>query len=157
VTEHPYELTVTRRSCADAGTLFDIVADPSKHPVIDGSGTVRSVQGPVPDRLSLGATFGMNMKVGAKYAIVNTVVEFEEPNVIAWRHFNGHIWRYRFETVAGGDTQVTEQWDGSAARNVRILKLLRYPRRNRTGMVGTLVRLTRLAETGSADVGDGVN
>jgi hypothetical protein len=50
-----------------------------------------------PQRLSAGAKFGMDMKLGAPYKIVNTVIEFDEPKVIAWRHFNGHVWRYLFE------------------------------------------------------------
>ncbi|HZY75470.1 MAG TPA: hypothetical protein VFE40_04060 [Jatrophihabitantaceae bacterium] len=63
-----------------------------------------------PQRLSAGAKFGMDMKLGAPYKIVNTVIEFDEPKVIAWRHFNGHVWRYLFEPADGG-TKVTEQWD----------------------------------------------
>jgi hypothetical protein len=63
-----------------------------------------------PDRLSLGATFGMSMRYGLPYRITNHVVEFEEGRRIAWRHFGRHRWRYELEPVDGG-TRVTETFD----------------------------------------------
>jgi hypothetical protein len=86
----------------------------------------------------------MDMKLGADYRIRNTVVEFDEPALIGWRHFNGHIWRYRFTEVAGG-TEVTEEWDARRVPNRLLLWLLRFPQRNRAGMTATLDRLTELA------------
>ena len=82
--------------------VFAILADPRQHARIDGSGSVQNLlKGP--ERLSKGATFGMDMKLfGLPYKIRNTVVEFEEDRRIAWRHFGGHRWRYVLEpTVAG--------------------------------------------------------
>ena len=81
--------------------------------MIDGSGSVKAVRAGAPERLSLGAKFAMDMHLAASYRILNTVVEFDEPNLIGWRHFNGHIWRYRFAQVDGGGTEVTEQWDAT--------------------------------------------
>jgi hypothetical protein len=89
----------------------------------------------------------MDMKIVASYKIVNTVVEFEEPSLIGWRHFNGHIWRYRFEPVEGG-TLVTEQWDARAAPTRLLLRLMGFPARNRAGMRATLERLDELASGG---------
>jgi uncharacterized protein YndB with AHSA1/START domain len=138
-----YLVTVSRVIAADRQTLFDIVADPAQHPVIDGSGSVRALRTGAPERLSLGATFSMDMRMGASYRILNRVVEFVEPEVIGWRHFNGHIWRYRFTEVAGG-TEVTEQWDARTAKRRLWLVLMGFPRRNRAGMAATLERLDRL-------------
>src|SRR3546814_12424673 len=57
--------------------IFDLLADPRKHALIDGSGTlVDAASGP--ERLSKGATFGMSMKLGVSYTMKNTVEEFEE-------------------------------------------------------------------------------
>ena len=123
--------------------LFDIIANPAMHPVIDGSGSVRAVRPDVPARLSQGATFGMDMKLGAPYKIMNTVVEFDEPRQIAWRHFNGHIWRYTFEAVDGG-TKVTEEWDATRVKNRLALRLRGFPARNRAGILGTLKRLAEI-------------
>ena len=137
-------MTVRRTIAADRQALFDIVADPAQHPVIDGSGSVRALRDGAPERLALGATFAMDMHVAADYRIVNRVIEFDEPSRIAWRHFNGHIWRYLFTEVAGG-TEVTEQWDARGANNRLALWLLGFPRRNRAGMTATLRRLDELA------------
>ena len=136
-------MTERRTIAADRQALFDIVADPAQHPVIDGSDSVRAVRAGAPARLSLGARFAMDMHLAADYRIVNTVVEFEEPRRIAWRHFNGHVWRYTFTEVDGG-TEVTEQWDARGALNRLALWLLGFPRRNRAGMQATLQRLDEL-------------
>ena len=124
--------------------LFDIVADPAMHPAIDGSGSVKAPRGDCPARLSKGATFGMDMKLGAAYKITNTVVEFDEPHQIGWRHFNGHVWRYIFEQVEGG-TKVTEQWDATGVKNRLALRLMGFPERNRRGIQTTLKRLAEIS------------
>jgi Polyketide cyclase / dehydrase and lipid transport len=139
-----YLVSETRTIAADPQRLFDIVADPAMHPVIDGSGSVQSAQPDNPARLSLGATFGMDMKLGAPYKITNTVVEFEEGRRLGWRHFNGHVWRYTFEPVEGG-TRVTEQWDARRVWNRIALRLSGFPNRNRDGIIATLARLEEVA------------
>lgn len=141
-----YLVSETRTIPAPAQELFDIVADPGRHPEIDGSGSVRATRDGGPQRLSLGAKFGMDMHLGANYKIENTVVEFEDGRRIAWRHFNGHVWRYTFTPVAGG-TEVTEQWD---ARPLPVwnrlgLRLTGFPERNRRGIEKTLDRLAQIA------------
>ena len=92
--------------------VFDVVANPHLHAVIDGSKTVKSViYGP--ERLSMGDKFGMNMQIGIKYKITNTVVEYEENKVIAWRHLGRWIWRYEFREISPNQTVVTESFDGT--------------------------------------------
>ena len=92
--------------------VFDVVANPHLHAVIDGSKSVKSViYGP--ERLSLGEKFGMNMQIGIKYKITNTVVEYEENKVIAWRHLGRWIWRYEFREISPNQTVVTESFDGT--------------------------------------------
>ncbi len=139
-----YLVSETRTIAADPQQLFDIVADPAMHPVIDGSGSVQQAHSGNPQRLALGATFGMDMKLGAPYKITNTVVEFEEGRRLAWRHFNGHVWRYTFEPVDGG-TRVTEQWDATKVWNKLALRLAGFPKRNRDGIIATLARLDEVA------------
>ncbi len=141
-----YLVSESRVIAAEPQQLFDIVADPAMHPVIDGSGSVKAARDGSPSRLELGATFGMDMKLGAPYKITNTVVEFDEGRQIGWRHFNGHIWRYLFEPVDGG-TRVTEQWDARPARNRLGLRLAGFPGRNRKGILATLQRLAEVAST----------
>jgi hypothetical protein len=147
------KVSTSRVIAAGRQTIFDVVADPSLHPVIDGSGTVGGVQSGSPERLALGVRFGMDMKLGASYRILNEVVEFEEGRVVAWRHFNGHRWRYEFRDVPGG-TEVTETFDWSTAKAKLPLELAGFPKRNLAGMRATLERLDRYVTTGSADAAD---
>jgi uncharacterized protein YndB with AHSA1/START domain len=113
------QVSVERVVAAPPERVFDLLAEPRRHREIDGSGTVRdAVDGP--ERLSLGAVFGMDMKAGAGYRMRNTVVEFEEGRRIAWqprpdnalaaKAIGGRIWRYELEPVDGG-TLVRETWD----------------------------------------------
>jgi len=133
-------ITVERLIPAPAQSIFDVLADPAQHPLIDGSGSVRGTLGSQPQRLSLGAKFGMSMRIGVSYPIVNTVVEFEEGRRIAWRHFGGHVWRYELEPGRGG-TLVRETFDWSVAHSPLAVELMGFPRRNRRGMERTLERL----------------
>ena len=144
----PRKVSTSRVIAADRQALFDIVADPSQHPVIDGSGTVTGTRDGLPERLAMGTRFGMEMKAGTSYRITNTVVEFEEGTRLAWRHMSGHRWRYEFRDVPGG-TEVTETFDWSTAKAKLALELAGFPARNLKGMERTLVRLEQLATTGS--------
>lgn len=127
---------------APAQMIFDLLADPRRHGEIDGSGSVQSAQINAPERLSLNATFGMQMKIGLSYKITNTVVEFEEGKTIAWRHFGGHIWRYILEPVDGG-TKVTEQFDWNKSKSPLVLKLRKSPQENAKSMEKTLENLVK--------------
>jgi uncharacterized protein YndB with AHSA1/START domain len=133
--------TAERIVKAPAEAIFAVLADPSRHKDIDGSGTVKGSRDTTPARLSLGATFGMDMKMGAPYKITNTVVEFEEGRRIAWRHFGGHVWRYILEPQADGTTKVTEQFDWTTSKSKIGLRLMGAPKRNKKAMVATLDRL----------------
>lgn len=105
------QVSASRVVPAPPEAIFDLLADPRQHHVIDGSGMVQgAISGP--DRLSLGARFGMSMRKGLPYRITNVVVEFEEGRRIAWRHMGRHRWRYELEPVDGG-TRVTETFDVS--------------------------------------------
>jgi uncharacterized protein YndB with AHSA1/START domain len=137
---------VERVIAADPQRIFDVLADPAQHPVIDGSGTVRDIQSGDPERLSLAARFGMNMRLVVPYKIMNTVVEFDEPRRIAWRHFFGHVWRYILEPGADG-TLVREEWDPNPALVPWALIALGYPNRSRAGMRSTLERLDALVRS----------
>lgn len=122
--------------------IFDLLADPRQHPVFDGSGTVRKTQGVTPQRLSLGAKFGMDMKMGIPYKITNEVIEFDEGKQIAWRHFGGHVWRYILEPVEGG-TKVTEQFDYAKSRSKLFLKVTGAIAKNEKAMNNTLKNLEK--------------
>lgn len=130
---------------APAEAIFEILADPRRHPDFDGSGSVRSaISGP--QRLSLGAKFGMDMRLVVPYRISNRVKEFEEGRRIAWAHIGGHRWRYELTPQADGSTLVTETFDATTARSARALKLMDAYGRNARAIEETLPRLKSLAE-----------
>ena len=122
---------------AEPEEIFELLAHPSGHAVLDGSGTVKGGLAPDDERLSLGARFGMRMRMGLPYRITNEVVEFEEGRRIAWRHFGGHIWRWELAPVEGG-TKVTETFDWGAAKAPPALELARIPERNTASIEQTL-------------------
>jgi uncharacterized protein YndB with AHSA1/START domain len=121
--------------------IFAMLTDPSKHPLIDGTGSVLAVQPGGPQRLTLGAQFGMDMKIGAPYKVLNTVVEYDQDRLIAWRHFNGHRWRWQLRPLGTGTTEVTETFDWSTARIPLLITLSPFPRRNARGIEKSLTRL----------------
>ena len=132
---------------ATPAEIFDLLADPSKHSTFDGSGTVQKSADSSPDRLSEGAKFGMNMRWGVPYRMTNEVVEFDEPSLIAWRHFAGHVWRYRLREVdgeVGGGTEVTEEFDWRPSRAAFVLKATKTPAKNAKSIEATLDRLAEI-------------
>jgi hypothetical protein len=130
---------------AEASLIFDILADPSRHAAIDGSGTVQGHVGKQ-RRLALGSTFAMKMRFGIPYQIKSRVYEFEEGRLIAWGHLGGHRWRYELKTE-GEHTLVTETFDWSTSRLPIAIQILGYPRRHRSNIEQTLERLAELAES----------
>ena len=131
---------------APADRVFDLIADPRRHPDFDGSGSVRgSVSGP--ERLAMGAKFGMDMRLGLPYRISSQVKEFDEGRRIAWAHIGGHRWRYELEPLPDGSTRVTETFDATTARSARALKLMDAYNRNARAIEETLPRLAALAES----------
>ena len=123
--------------------IFDLLADPTKHSLIDGSGSVKAGRPGNPKRLSLGAKFSMDMRIKLPYRISNTVVEFEENRRIAWWHHAHNIWRYELEPVDGG-TRVTETFDFSKGRGAWLIERMGYPKKNPAAMESTLERLAQV-------------
>lgn len=144
-------MSVERVIPAPADRIFDLLVDPGRHQEIDGSGTVQRARSGG-RRLRLGDSFGMDMKLGAKYSTRNLVVELEENRRIAWRTqapgplarlLAGRTWRYELEPVEGG-TRVRETWDiGTEAAPARPLvrRMAGHTRRN---MERTLERIERV-------------
>jgi hypothetical protein len=108
--------------------VFAVLADPSAHADIDGTGWVRaSLDG---DRITaVGQVFRMAMyhpnHPDKDYKMANRVEVFDEPRAIAWKpgtespetgelSFGGWIWRYDLETTGRSRTTVTLTYDWSA-------------------------------------------
>lgn len=136
----------TREIAAPAAVIFDVLADPKRHAEIDGSDMVQAARPSGPDRLSLGAKFGMDMKIFGvvPYRISNEVVEFVENERIAWRHFGHHIWRYELEAIDDNTTRVTESFEWGTARFPPAYEWVGYPKQHKGNIAATLERLEQV-------------
>jgi uncharacterized protein YndB with AHSA1/START domain len=145
--------TVERLISASPESIFDVLADPAKHALIDGSGMLQGANDAGSTRLALGVTFGMGMKMGVRYSTVSTVVEFEENRRIAWQtgpkgklepYVAGRVWRY--ELIPQGErTLVLESWDITSDHQRALLRLGDiYSKKTRRDMELTLARLDAL-------------
>jgi uncharacterized protein YndB with AHSA1/START domain len=112
---------------APVDTVFAVLADPTTHEAIDGTGWVReSLNGkPLTD---VGQVFRMAMYHsnygGMHYEVANRVEVFDPPRAIAWKpgqgdddanlDFGGWFWRYDLAPVGDSRTDVTLTYDWSA-------------------------------------------
>ena len=147
-------VSVERVIKAPPGAIFAIISDASRHPEIDGSGSVVKTKPGTPQKLTLGTTFGMSMKLGVPYTMSNTVIEFEPDRRLAWqtkmpgrlgRFVGGRIWRYELTPVDGG-TKVTETWDITQDKQGFLLKYGPVASQTAQSMTKTLKRLAELTE-----------
>jgi uncharacterized protein YndB with AHSA1/START domain len=125
---------------APAEAVFSVLADPTKHPAVDGTGWVRDSL----DREPLtrtGQLFKMamhhdNHPVG-DYQMINRVQVFDPPRSIAWEpgqdragdgtvSFGGWVWRYDLEPVGPSRTRVTLTYDWSAVP-AELRKYIHFP------------------------------
>jgi hypothetical protein len=143
-------VSASRVIAADAQRLFDIVADPTLHHVIDGSGSVKGTRGGS-RKLALGDKFTTSMRIGVPYLISNKVVEYVEGERIAWAHLGGWRWRYEFESVEGG-TKVTETFDWGPSKAGAYINFMKWPAKNQRSIEATLSRLEAFATNASSSI-----
>lgn len=124
---------------APAAEIFALVANPHRHPELDGSGTVRDTPVTGPDVLTPGAKFSVGMKqFGLPYKITSKATEVVENRVVEWQHPMGHRWRWELADVSPTTTEVTETFDYSTAKAPKALELLGFDKKNAQGIEGTL-------------------
>lgn len=132
---------------APASAVFDLLADPSRHPVLDGSGSVRSLlRGP--DRLYLGARFAMAMRITVPYVSVNRVVEFDEGRRLAWTNPGRALWRYELEPAGPASTRVTQTYDLSGSPLAGVLSRAGVVDRTAQAMRASLALLRDIGSPG---------
>ena len=120
-------VSATRIINAPPEVIFATLADPTKHPAIDGTGWVCE---PI-DRMPLtaaGRIFRMAMyhpnHPDGNYQMANRVEVFDSPSAISWKPgydagdgslgFGGWIWRYDLTPAEPSETEVTLSYDWSA-------------------------------------------
>jgi hypothetical protein len=155
VTDDEYQpVAVSRRICAPAHDIFQVLANPVRHPEFDGSQMLRGVVSPTVISAA-GAVFVMKMyysKIG-EYEMNNHVVEYEQDRRIGWEpeagrgHPDaapdspeparwGHRWTYQLSPDGPDATIVTEIYDCSRA-----------PEKERAGMDNGKIWIESMART----------
>jgi len=151
-------MTATCVVDAPAETVFDVLADPTTHQAIDGTGWVR--ESLADKRLTaVGQVFRMAMYHdnygGMHYEVANRVEVFQPPHAIAWLpgqgaddanlDVGGWIWRYDLEPVGDDRTEVTLTYDWSAVpRATR--EHISFPPFDRQHLDNSLKHLAGLAQ-----------
>jgi uncharacterized protein YndB with AHSA1/START domain len=120
-------MSTTITIAAPAETVFDVLADPTTHQAIDGTGWVREPLDGKPVT-ETGQVFRMAMyhenHPDKDYEMANRVEVFDPPHAIAWQpgqgpddanlDFGGWFWRYDLKTVGAAQTEVTLYYDWSS-------------------------------------------
>jgi hypothetical protein len=145
---------------ATAQDVFDILADPSTHQAIDGTGWVRQ---PLDGKrlTETGQVFRMAMYYNnpdytdKNYEVANRVAVFDPPRAIAWQpgqgpddanlDFGGWFWRYDLEPVGQSQTEVTLTYDWSAVPQ-QIREHISFPPFDPQHLDNSLKHLADLAE-----------
>lgn len=149
-TEQAIGASVRARIAAPPERLWAIVADPTRHPELAGSGetleTTLLTEGP----LRVGSRFESRQKaLGMKYSTESEVTACDEPRLLGWSLKNNAEWEFRFEPTDGGSLvthayRTNMSMPGPVSLLVNPLLRLRNGQ-NVRGMVATLRNLARLA------------
>ena len=148
---------------ASPEAVFAVLADPSAHADIDGTGWVReSLDG---DRITaVGQVFRMAMyhpnHPHKDYKIANRVEVFDEPRAIAWQpgtespetgelSFGGWIWRYDLGATDPSRTTVTLTYDWSAVQP-QVREHLQFPPFEQAHLDNSLRHLSDLVARNTA-------
>lgn len=154
-------VSATLTIAAPAAEVFAVLADPTAHAAIDGTGWV---QEPV-DRAPLtevGQVFRMDMyhpnHPDGEYRMANKVEVLDAPRAIGWLpgqekgdgrlEFGGWRWRYDLAPLGPAETEVTLTYDWSAVPPF-IREYLQFPPFGPEHLVNSLHHLAELAAPAS--------
>ena len=142
-------VTASREIAAPAEVIFELIADPAQQPRWGGNDNLREAAEGQRVR-GVGDVFTMRLRRGGVRQ--NTIVEFDEGRLIAWRpnvpgkQQPGHLWRWQLEPISERRTRVRHTYDWTQLKDRS-----RYPRARATTtdkLSASLVRLAQLAESG---------
>jgi uncharacterized protein YndB with AHSA1/START domain len=137
----------SRDIAAPATRIFELIADPAEQPHWDGNDNLRHAASGQRVR-AVGDVFTMTLRRGGVRE--NTIVEFDEGRLIAWRpnvpgHKQpGHLWRWELEPIDAEHTRVTHTYDWT-----ELTDRSRFPRARATTperLADSLERLAQIAE-----------
>ncbi len=143
---------------APAARLFAVLADPTTHPAIDGTGWVQEPveQAPLTE---VGQIFRMDMyhanHPNGDYQVVNKVQVLDPPRTIGWLtgqdkgggdlEFGGWSWRYDLAPLGTSETEVTLTYDWSAVPQFIRDRGIQFPPFGPDHLTNSLHHLAELA------------
>ena len=150
-------LSATLTFAAPAARVFAVLADPTSHSAIDGTGWVRESVDRAP-LTEVGQIFRMDMHHGnhanSDYQVVNKVQVLNPPSAISWLtgydkgdgqlEFGGWFWRYDLAPLGASETEVTLTYDWSAVPQ-SIREYIQFPPFGPEHLTNSLHHLAELA------------
>jgi hypothetical protein len=150
-------VSATLTVAAPATSVFAVLADPTTHAAIDGTGWVQEPADRAP-LTEAGQLFRMDMHHGdhpdGDYQVVNKVEVLEPPRTIGWLtgyakddgqlEFGGWIWRYDLAPLGASETEVTLTYDWSAVPE-SIREYIQFPPFGPDHLINSLHHLAELA------------
>ena len=141
-------VTASRDIAANAGEIFELIADPSVQPRWDGNDNLGQAEAGQRVR-AVGDVFVMRTTKGNVRE--NHVVEFTEGRRIAWRPSEpgkpppGHLWRWQLKPLDDTHTRVTHTYDWSQLTDEERFGRARWTTSER--LAASLEKLAALAES----------
>ncbi|MEU8800725.1 hypothetical protein [Spirillospora sp. NPDC048819] len=150
-------VSATLTVAAPVARVFAVLADPTTHSAIDGTGWVQEPA----DRALLtevGQVFRMDMyhsgHPDGDYRVANKVAVLDPPRAIGWMtgteaddgrlEFGGWIWRYDLARLGPSETEATLTYDWSAVPQ-SIREYLQFPPFGPEHLINSLHHLAELA------------
>ncbi|HEY7592832.1 MAG TPA: polyketide cyclase [Actinophytocola sp.] len=141
-----------------AAKVFAVLADPTTHAAIDGTGWVREPLDREP-LTEVGQLFRMDMyhasRANGDYQVVNKVQVLDAPHTIGWLtgrrkddgdlEFGGWIWRYDLVPLGPSETAVTLTYDWSAVPRYIRERGIQFPPFGPDHLINSLHHLAELA------------
>jgi hypothetical protein len=145
------KITVDRTIAAPADAIFDVLSNPHRHPALDGSGFIRSVDHA--DRIqSVGEVFTMNMHgehMGGEYKTDNHVSGCIKDKLVAWKTAPagaeppGWEWLWELESEAPDETLVRLTYDWSQVTDKGVLQKVHFPLISEEQLEDSLAKLAQ--------------
>jgi hypothetical protein len=150
-------VSVTLTFAVPTARVFAVLADPTTHAAIDGTGWIQESVDRAP-LTEVGQIFRMGMyhpnHPDGNYQIANKVHVLDPPHAIGWLpgtkkddgdlQFGGWTWRYDLAPVGPSETEVTLTYDWSAVPQ-RIREYLPFPPFGPDHLTNSLHHLAELA------------
>lgn len=141
-------IVVSAVLCADPERVFALLADPARHPLLDGSGMVRGAVDPRP-LTAAGQTFVMDMHQPhlGDYQTVNTVLEVRPGTRVAWTTARvgnppaGVRWQWDVSGAGPGSSLVVQTYDWSQVTDPAVLARVSFPRVSADQIAATIAHL----------------